>query len=427
MKYDVIIVGGGPSGSLAAIQLMGSGLRVAILDRAHFPRPKPCGGGIGYRAYMRFSTIDSVMRSVPTNFVRKLVFQSPSGDAVNIQSPDPLYAMIRRIEFDNALLDHCKRGGIEVREDVTVSRVSVGGESALLTSTSGETFEAELVIGADGVNSTVAVHSGLRSSWQPAQVAIDGTEESPLADLSVRQDTMYVYYGIGGVYGYGYVFPKSTYVNFGMGYLLEYFKNEIPGKLYEGHLQFLHHLKQAGVISGDSEKRNFHAYILPVGGPLKNISSNRILLAGDAAGFVNGFTGEGIYYAMVSGEHAGRVALEAIKKRDTSVEFLRQYDSACDAEVGRELRRSVSIRKRLFSNPKRIDSVVRLARRSPFIRTLITEFCVGEVSYEEAKRRAIFHALPGYLLYKAETLRFPSFSQLFQGRCEKDNEPTNPN
>jgi geranylgeranyl reductase family protein len=404
MKYDVIIVGGGPSGSMAGINLMGSGLRVAILDRARFPRLKPCGGGISYRAYKRFHSIDSVMRSVPTNFVNRMVFESPSGDVVNIESPHPLYAMIRRIEFDNALLGHCKQGGIEVREDVTVSQVSVGSESALLTSTSGETFEAELVIGADGVNSTVAVHSGLRSSWQPAQVAIDGTEESPLADLSVRQDTMYVYYGIGGVYGYGYVFPKSTYVNFGIGYLLEYLKNKSPGKLYEGHLQFLHHLKQAGVISGDSLKQNFHVYVLPVAGPLKSISRDRILLAGDAAGFVNGFTGEGIYYAMVSGEHAGKVALEAIGKRDTSAEFLRCYDSACDAELGHELRKSVSIRKRLFSNPKTIDGVVRFAARSPLMRRLITEFGVGEISYEEVKKRVIFHALPGYLLYKAENI-----------------------
>ena len=114
MKYDVLIVGGGPAGSMAAIQLIGSGLRVAILDRARFPRIKPCGGGISCRAYRRFANLEHVLKSVPTNLVHKLVFESPAGDAVEFSGDGPLYAMIRRLEFDNALLSHCKAGGIEV-------------------------------------------------------------------------------------------------------------------------------------------------------------------------------------------------------------------------------------------------------------------------------------------------------------------------
>ena len=83
MKYDVLIVGGGPAGSMAAIQLIGSGLRVAILDRAHFPRIKPCGGGISCRAYQRFAKLEHVLKSVPTNLVRKLVTaQRPFADQV---------------------------------------------------------------------------------------------------------------------------------------------------------------------------------------------------------------------------------------------------------------------------------------------------------------------------------------------------------
>ena len=404
MKYDVLIVGGGPAGSMAGINLIGSGFRVAILDRAHFPRLKPCGGGISCRVYKRFEYIEPLLRSVPTNFVHRVVFESPSGEIVEFETAEPLYAMIRRLEFDNALLDHCKQGGIEVREDVTVSKVSVTNDGVYLTSSSGEEFAASLVIGADGVNSAVAVHTGLRGPWQPTQIAIDGTEESLLTDLSVRQDTMYVYYGIGGGYGYGYVFPKACHVNFGIGYLLEYFQQSVSEKPYAQHLKFLEHLKQTGVISGESQQQNFHAYVLPVGGPLKRISAGRILLAGDAAGFVNGFTAEGIYYAMLSGEHAGKVALEALRYKNTSAEFLRRYDNACEAEVGHELRKSVVLQKRLFSNPKLIDSVVRFANRSTAVRTLLTKFGVGEMSYEELKRRAIFEALPGYLSYKAEKL-----------------------
>jgi geranylgeranyl reductase family protein len=417
MKYDIAIVGGGPAGSMAGISLIGSGLRVVILDRARFPRMKPCGGGISFRAYKRFAYVEHVFRSVPTNFVSRVMFESPSGYVVEFESPEPLYAMIRRIELDNALLNHCKQGGIEVRENVTVSKVVRGEDGIQLITTSGEEFFADIVIGADGVNSTVAVHSGMRGAWKPAQIAIDGTEESPMTDIAVRQDTMYVYYGIGGGYGYGYIFPKACHVNFGVGYLLEYFNEHISKKTYAQHIQFLDHVKHTGVIAGDSQKQNFHSYVLPISGPLERISSERILLAGDAAGFVNGFTAEGIYYAMVSGEHAGKTALEAIKNKNVSAEFLRRYDKACDAEVGEELRKSIVLQKRLLSHPNRIDSIVRVAIRSKPMRMLLARFAVGTLTYEEMKRRVIVEALPTYLRYKAEKL-WQELTQLkvsFQG------------
>jgi geranylgeranyl reductase family protein len=404
MKYDVLIVGGGPAGSMAAIQLMGNGLRVAILDRAQFPRIKPCGGGISCRAYRRFAKLEHVLKSVPTNLVHKLVFESPSGDAVEFSSDGPLYAMIRRLEFDNALLNHCKAGGIEVREDVTVSRVEVVADGVRLTSTANEEFFADLVIGADGVNSTVAVQTGMRGPWRQNQIAIDGTEESPRTSLNVNQDTMYVYYGYGGGYGYGYLFPKASHVNVGVGYFLEYYKRDVSQKPYVQHLDFLDHLKTTKVLSGQSQRDNFHAYVLPVGGPLERISRDRILLAGDAAGFVNGFTAEGIYYAMVSGEHAGQAALDAIRNGDVRAEFLRRHDRACEAEIGPELRKSVNLQKRLFANPALIDSVVRFAKRNATARSLLARFGVGEISYEELKRRTVTEALPGYLRYQFEKM-----------------------
>jgi len=405
MRYDVLIVGGGPAGSTAAINLAGAGLRVAILDRARFPRLKPCGGGISCRVYRRFSYLESVLRFVPTNLVNKVVLESPSGETVHFESDEPLYAMIRRLEFDNALINHCRNSGIEVREGITVSRVKAAEDAVRLTSTAGEEFIADLVVGADGVNSAVAVHAGLRGPWSPVQMAVDGTEESPLTDVRARQDTLYVYFGRGGGYGYGYVFPKADHVNFGVGYLLEYVKKQISEKPYEHHARFFEDMKARSVLAGESQQQNFHFYPLPFAGPLKKISSHRIMLAGDAAGFVNGFTAEGIYYAMVSGEHAGKTALAAIRSKDVSADFLRRYDTACEAELGKELRSSVALQKRFYSNPMLIDLAVRFANRDRSLRSLITRFGIGQLSYEELKRRALFEALPGYLGYQFAKLR----------------------
>jgi flavin-dependent dehydrogenase len=331
--------------------------------------------------------------------------ESPSGNAIHLESDKPLYAMIRRIEFDNALLDHCKAGGIEVREDVTVSRVVVAGDGVSLISTSGEEFVADLVIGADGVNSTVAVHAGMRGPWQSSQIAIDGSEESPLSSVNACQDTMYVYFGMGGSYGYGYVFPKTTHANFGIGLLLDYAKKQVSDKPYARHLRFAEDLKRKGVIAGDSLRQNFRVYPLPFAGPLRKISSHRVLLAGDAAGFVNGFTAEGIYYAMVSGEHAGKTALQALRNKNTSAPFLRRYDDACEIEVGHELRKSVELQKRFYSDPDLIDLVIGFAGRNRTVLTLITRFVIGQLSYEELKARTLIEALPGYLGYQMEKLR----------------------
>ncbi len=406
-KYDVLIVGGGPSGSVAAANLAGAGLRVAILDRGRFPRLKPCGGGISCRIYKRFPYLESVIRSVPTNLVRKVVVESPSGDAIEFSSDEPLYAMIRRIEFDNALLDHARGSGIEVREGITVQRVNVCEDCIRLTATSGEEFVADLVIGADGVNSTVAVQAGLRGPWTPEQMAVDGSEETPLAEVSAPPDCLYIYFGIGGGYGYGYVFPKAAHVNFGVGYLLDHVKKHIAEKPYEHHLRFFDDQKKRDVLAGSSQRPNYHYFPLPFSGPLKRISSNRVLLAGDAAGFVNGFTAEGIYYAMVSGEHAGKTALAAIRARNTTAQFLRRHDEACNAELGDELRKSVTLQKRFYSDPELIDIAVRFAKHNDRVRALITRFGIGQISYEEMKRRAIFQALPGFLGYQLAKLRRP--------------------
>jgi flavin-dependent dehydrogenase len=338
-------------------------------------------------------------------FVNKVVLESPSGHVIDFESVEPMYALVRRLEFDKALLDHCQEGGIEVREDVTVSRVTVAEDRVCLLSTSGEEFVADVVIGADGVNSVVAVHSGLRGPWRPTQVAFDGTEESPSSVLSARQDRMHIYFGMGGGYGYGYIFPKSSHVNFGAGYLLDYVKKHIPAKPYAQHLGLFEDLEARGVLSGHSERENFHLYPLPFAGPLEKISTHRILLAGDAAGFVNGFTAEGIYYAMLSGEHAARTALAAIRARDASARFLRRHDEACEAEVGHELRKSVALQKRFYSNPALIDLVVEFAGRNRFVKSLVAQFGTGQLSYEEMKRRILVGALPGYLGYQTRKLR----------------------
>ena len=168
------------------------------------------------------------------------------------------------------------------------------------------------MIGADGVNSVVARAVGLTTGFADEALAIDTMEETPLAELAVAEpDTMYVAYGYKGYPGYGYVFPKRDCVDAGVGFLLPFFKRTLGGAPYEHHARFLDEVAARGIVRGRSNPDNFKAYRLPLGGPLARTYADRTLVCGDAGGFVNAYTGEGIYYAMVTGRHAGETAADA--------------------------------------------------------------------------------------------------------------------
>ena len=131
-------------------------------------------------------------------------------------------------------------------------------------------------------------------------------EETPLDELSMAEpDTMYVAYGYKGRPGYGYVFPKRHHVDAGVGFMLPYFKRTLGGSPLEHHTRFLEEAGALGIVRGRSNPENFKAYRLPLGGPLARTFDDRVLLCGDAAGFVNAYTGEGIYHAMVTGRARG--------------------------------------------------------------------------------------------------------------------------
>jgi len=145
-------------------------------------------------------------------------------------------------------------------------------------------------------------------------------------------------------------------------------------------------LRTRGVVKGESQPQNRHAYPLPMGGPLKKKVADRVMLAGDAAGFVNGFTAEGIYYAMVSGELAGKAAAEACRANEFSAKFLSRYDKACEKEVGEELRKSVEIQHMVLGNPERVDRIVRVAAKDLRVRELLTDYSVGRIGYRGFRR-----------------------------------------
>jgi geranylgeranyl reductase family protein len=381
---DVIVVGGGPAGATAARALAIGGARVRVLDRARFPRNKPCGGAVSMRTLRRFPYLADSIGRIPARRLSRLHLEGPGGHGVTLTSPAPAALMVRRIEFDHLLLQLAREAGAEVIEGVEVSRVRETAGSVQLGTRAGRWFEAPQVIAADGVNSVVARRLGLNPGWLPRQMAIDMMEETPVDQLrSHDMETLWVAYGYGAGEGYAYVFPKTGHVNVGVGFVLDWFREHTGRVPYDLQQLFIAELRRRAVLEGASSRRHFTPFLIPVGGPLVRTATRRVLLAGDAGGFVNGITAEGIFYAMVTGDLAAAAVARGVTEG---------YEPSWRRTIGAELRDAVFVQRYLLSVPARIDALVEAARRRPQVADLLVRYAMGEVPYAAARRRVILSA-----------------------------------
>ena len=380
--FDVIIVGGGPAGSTAARGLARGGARVLVLDRAVFPRNKPCGGGLTWRALKRFPEVEAALPRIASHPISRLCMEAPGGESVAVESKQPTVLLVRRIEFDHLLMMLAREAGAELAEGADITRVSEMPSGIRLESRDGRVFEAPIVVAADGVYSTVARRLGFNPGWPRDRVAIDMMEETPSARLrAVDPGTLWVSFAPGSGHGYGYIFPKRDYVNVGVGYIVSSFKTTVREAPHALHAAFVGRLKERGLLEGDPDRSCFTPYQLPIGGPLRTTARGRVYLAGDAGGFVNGFSAEGIYFAMVTGDLAARAILGGPSPR--------MYERLWRREIGTEMRDSRFLSRYVFADLARVARLVRAVRAYPPLAQQLTDYATGSDTYESVRRRFV--------------------------------------
>jgi geranylgeranyl reductase family protein len=390
---DVIVVGAGPAGATAARGLARAGMRVLIVERFPLPRQKPCGGGISTRVFVRFPYLQDALAAIPHLPVSSLYLEGPSGDVFRMRSDGAAVVLIRRIEFDQLLVKLALDAGARLMAPAAVAQVEQDAEGVTLKLRDGGRLRARIVIAADGVNSVIARRLGMNTGWPAAHLALDMMEETPITNLQTCEpETLAVFYGYRGAHGYAYVFPKRAHVNVGIGYLLPYFREQVREAPYTLQQRFVAELRARGLINGESRREHFTPFLIPIGGPLRHTARGRVLLAGDAGGFVNGYSAEGIYYAMVTGDLAASAVLEARGgEAVVPARACRGYVRAWKREIGGELRDSILIQKYLFHSPPRMDMVVRGANARPEFSRLLVEYACGRLSYRAARRRILWH------------------------------------
>ncbi|RPJ83627.1 MAG: NAD(P)/FAD-dependent oxidoreductase [Acidobacteria bacterium] len=391
-ENDAIVVGAGPAGATAARALALGGARVCLLERSRFPRNKPCGGGITVRALRRFPWLEPALGRIPTHYVSRLVLEGASGASVTLTSSRPAVLLIRRFEFDNLLTRLAVESGADLVEQAWVSSVDADENGANVRTRDGREFRAPFLIAADGVNGVTTRRLGLHHGWGADSIALDMMEETPNSELrAVDPATLWVSYGRGGADGYGYIFPKRDHVNVGIGCLLSHFREHVVLAPHEMQQQFVDDLTRRGALDGNSSPQHFTPFHIPVGGPIGKTARERVVVAGDAGGFVNAYTAEGIYYAMVTGELAANSVLAALSDRSPRAGrgLAKRYVRAWKREIGSELRDSVLIQKYLFADANRIEAVVRGASCWPELAQAIIAYASGDLSYKEARRRLL--------------------------------------
>ena len=382
----VIVAGAGPAGSVAARTLAAAGIDTLLVDRAAFPRNKPCGGGISIRVQRRFPWLDSALAGVDVHRIGSLHLEGPDGSSFDLTRAEPMILTIRRVEFDQALVRAAVTAGARLESGFEITQAEAGPQGVALRSRDGRVLRAPRLIAADGVHSVIAKRLGVYTQWPKTGLAIDMMEETPSDTLRAsRPDVLWVAYAYGGLDGYAYVFPKTQHVNVGIGCLLSHFKGEMPGRPYALQEAFVSALADAGVLAGRSDRRHFTPYLIPVNGPLQPAGRGPVLFAGDAGGFVNAITAEGIYYAMVSGELAGR----AIAESADAVTATRVYDQRWRAEIGMELRDSVLVQRFLFGKHDRVNRAVRALSSANALVGQILDYVRGDLSYKALRRRVI--------------------------------------
>ena len=391
----VLIIGAGPAGATAARTLAARGVPVRLIDRAAFPRNKPCGGGISVRVLSRFPFLEPQLTRIATHTLSRLYLEGPNGESAIVSSDAPAALMIRRVEFDALLVSMAVNAGAELITGAEIVQASITRDRVHLAARDGRRFEADTVIAADGVNSVVARRLGLNPGWPASAIALDMMEETPRTELrDLDPSTLWVAYGYGGP-GYAYIFPKRDHVNIGIGYVLSHYRREVDAHPYELQRAFVERLRARGIVAGESVRRNFTPFLIPVGGPLARPGRGRVLLAGDAGGFVNAFTAEGIYYAMVSGDLAARTIADDVNRRvrlqphrqlSPDRNLAARYRRAVQREIGAELRDSVLIQRFLFGSPRRIAGLIRGAPRRPAMTNAILDYAMGRRTYKSVRR-----------------------------------------
>jgi menaquinone-9 beta-reductase len=320
---DVIVVGAGPAGSAVSYYLATAGLDVLMLEKSSFPREKVCGDGLTPRAVRALTGMGVPITEGDGWLRNKGLRIIGGGGRIELDWPDlssyPGYGLVRsRTDFDQILARHAEKAGARLLEGVNVTGPVIDertGRITGVTAKDGRTFRGRMVVAADGNSSRLSIAMGLhKRDDRPLGVAVRTYYTSPRHDDDYLEAWLDLWDGDSLLPGYGWIFGMGDGTsNVGLGLL-----NTSTGF---GEIDYREMLRKwlAGMpaewgFTEENRTQPIRGAALPMGFNRTPHYTKGLLLVGDAGGMVNPFNGEGIAYALESGEIAARVITQALAR-----------------------------------------------------------------------------------------------------------------
>lgn len=333
MIYDVAVIGGGPAGSSSALKLAEGGASVVLFEKREIPRYKTCGGGIVHRT-RRLLSVD-ITPVVEREFHSASITLLHGGICFDVRRDTPIISMTMRSSFDRLLLQTAEEAGARVCTGIAVRSLDVHKDHVQLGTGSGS-FMSRFVVIADGANSVAAGSAG----WKDMRRLAPAIEcELYLADkeMSVFENSVRFDFDLRNA-GYGWMFPKKDHISAG------FIAMRRGVRSLQANLAA--YLESLGITR--VRKVEKHGFVIPLSPRKGGFTRGRVLIAGDAAGFADPVTAEGISSAVLSGFLAARGLLE---ERLDITRSAQRYEALIRKHILPDLSAARALARILYGSP----------------------------------------------------------------------------
>ncbi|MGH9927752.1 MAG: NAD(P)/FAD-dependent oxidoreductase [Pyrinomonadaceae bacterium] len=396
-QFDVLIVGAGPAGSFAAELLAQSGVSVVLFDGRPEGEPKACGGGVTAKALKAWPhLLGAVGRTVA-----ELEMYSPSGKHLHMKLDEP-FAIYSRIAFDSYLRERARAAGAKVVSTKISSRgITRTASGWTLRGANGAEWSGKMLVGADGANSAIA--KKLAGPLQPSDMEVAFGYRAPLPE---QVEVPAVIAFLPGWVGYAWAFPRLDHISFGIATTQDAFEHKALDELLWQFMLGYYRQRDGSKANiwkksqapGDiTIEKNLRAtaerYAARIPGladktwDKRRACGDAWALLGDAAGFADPVTGEGIYYALRSAELFADAFIAGRPE---------EYEQRWREDFGGELRRASQMRRRFYGNfwgAPFTERMIDFARAHSGIKKVLGDLVAGEQGYVGLKKKLARKAL----------------------------------
>jgi geranylgeranyl reductase family protein len=395
--YDFLIVGAGPAGSFAAELLASRGAKVALFDGRPPAEPKACGGGVTAKALKAWpKLLNAVGRTID-----ELDLYSPSGKRLHLHLDEP-FAVYSRVVFDGYLRDRAQEAGANVFAEKISARKLTRTETGWCLKTESGQWSGAVLVGADGANSGIA--KMLSGPLSPSDMEVAFGYRAP---LPANDTAPTVVAFLPRWVGYAWAFPRPDHISFGIATTQDAFEHQpLDDLLWRFMINYYQNNQDAKVNFWKDDTRSSRAgavrehlqttaerYAARIPGLSAATWDSRMVcgdhwaLLGDAAGFADPVTGEGIYYALRSAE----LFAEAYSRKD-----VRSYEASWRQDFGAELCRAAQMRRRFYGNfwgAPFTERMIEFAKGHRGVKRVLGDLVAGEQGYTDLKRKLVKSAL----------------------------------